>query len=48
MMATVKLALIWIFGLVRMSSAVSSTIYVPTISASGNPTGKLPGAEHGC
>jgi hypothetical protein len=43
-----KLALVWIFGLVRMSSAVSSTIDVPAISANGIPTGKLPGAELGC
>jgi hypothetical protein len=48
MMATMKLALDWIFGLVRMSSAVSSTIRVPTTSANGIPTGKLSGAELGC
>jgi hypothetical protein len=50
MMATMKLALDWIFSLIpsRMSSAVSNTIHEHTISANRILTGKLPGAEIGC
>jgi hypothetical protein len=48
MMETMKLALVWTFGLVRFCIVGSIAIHAPAVFANGIRTGELPGAELVC